>query len=162
MLSFTPPTKPGSAMLFSASCAAAGLILYALSSYIAHRFPILPLISLILILIGFWFLYRFGLMSYRYEIRDDVLCIHRRLFRTERTVYTLSLRMGYAMIPRDDKAARLRIGKARRTHNFLTAWPAEEAVVLYYRDADMLCAVILENNPAFLSAAAQYFSTPND
>lgn len=159
MLSFTPPTKPGSALLFSASCAASGLILYAMSSYIAHRFPLLPIISLILILIGIWFLYRFGLISYRYEIRDGVLCIHRRLFRAEKTVYTLSLRMGCAMIPRDDTAARKRIGKAYRTHNFLTVWPTEQAVVLYYRDADKLCAVILENNPAFLSAAGQYFST---
>lgn len=158
MLSFTPPAKPGSAMLFSASCAAAGLILYAMSSYIGHRFAVLPIVSLILILIGIWFLYRFGLLSYRYEIRDGVLCIHRRLFRVERTVYTLSLRMGCAMIPHDDTAARKRIGHACRTHNFLTVWPTERAVVLYYRDTDRLCAVILENNPAFIAAAAQYFS----
>lgn len=161
MLSFTPKTKPLSAFLFSTSCAAAGLILYALSSYIAHRFPLLPIVSLILIGLGIWFLYRFGLVSYRYELREGILCIHRRLFRTEQTVYTLSLKTGCAMIPTEDKTARKRIGKAYRTHNFLTVWPSEQAVVLYYRDAGRLCAVIVENNPAFLSAAARYFTNPD-
>ena len=157
MLSYIPPQKPASALLFSSSCVAAGLILFALSSYILHRYPLLPIVSLVLVLLGIWFMYRFALMSYRYEIRDGVLCIHRRLFRAERTVYTLSLRTGTAVIPMDDTAAKKRIGKPHRTHNFLTVWPSEHPVILYYRDAGRLCSVILEDNPAFFSAAAQYF-----
>ena len=158
MLSFTPQTKPRTAFLFSASCAASGMILYALSSYIAHAFTLLPILSLALIAIGIWFLYRFGLLSYRYEIRDHVLCVHRRLFRTERTVYTLSLHMAFAAVDADDTTTRKRIGKAYRVHNFLSVWPSEQAVVIYYRDAGRLCAVMLENNPAFTAAAAQHFS----
>ncbi len=157
MLTYTPPTRPHTALLFSASCAAAGLILYALSSYIAHRFPILPIVSMILVALGIWFLYRFGLVSYRYEIRDGVLCVHRRLFRMEKTVYTLSLRTGCAILPQNDTTDKKRIGKVFRTHNFLTVWPSEHSVALYYRDAGRLCAVLLENNPAFVAAAAQYF-----
>ena len=162
MLSYSPQTKPLSAMLFSSSCAAGGLLLYFLSAQIGHRYVLLPIVSMVLILLGVWFLYRFALISYRYEIRDGVLCIHRRIFGRERTVYTLALRFGCAVISADDTKKRKRIGKPIRCHNFLTEWPDEHAVFLYYRDADRLCAVILHDNPAFLSAAHRYFSYDQD
>lgn len=158
MLNYSPKQKPKSAMLFSVSCGAAALVLFALSSYIGHRFLLLPILSLTLLSLGIWFLYRFALVSYRYEIRDGVLCVICRMFKTERTVYTLSLRTGVAIIPLDDTAAKKQYGKPLRTHNFLLSWPADHAVILYYRDAGRLCSVILEDNPAFFSAASRFFS----
>ena len=158
MLSYTPPQKPYSAMLLSSSCVAAGMILYFLSSYIMHRWPLIPIAALILVLLGIWFLYRFALVSYRYEIHSGVLCIHRRLFRTEKTVYTLSLRTGCAILSSNDTKEKKRLGKVFRTHNFLTVWPSEQYAVLYFRDAGRLCAVMLEENTAFLSAASDCFS----
>lgn len=162
MLSYSPQTKPHQAMLFSSSCAAAGLILFFLSAYIGHKFLLLPIIAMILILLGVWFLYRFALISYRYEIREGVLYMHRRIFRCERTVYTLSLGMAFAVIGTEDTAARKRTGVPYRCHNFLTVWPTEHAVILYYRDAQKLCAVYLEDNPAFLTAASKYFGAFED
>jgi len=145
-------------MLFSVSCGAASLVLFALSSYIGHRFPFLLVLAVTVLALGVWFLYRFALVSYRYQIRDGVLCIIRCLFRTERTVYTLSLRTGIALVPSDDTEARKRYGKPVRTHNFLTSWPSDDAVLLYYRDAGKLCCVILCDNPAFFSTASQFFA----
>lgn len=158
MLNFTPKQNPQGALLFSVSCGAASLVLFALSSYIGHRFPFLLILAMIVLALGVWFLYRFALVSYRYQIRDDVLCVIQRLFRTERTVYTLSLRTGVAIVPADDTAARKKYGKPVRTHNFLTSWPSDRAVLLYYRDAGKLCCVILCDNPAFFSTASQSFS----
>lgn len=158
MLRYTPPQKPCSAMLFSVSLGAAALLLYALSSYIAHRFFLLPILSMTMLALGIWFLYRFALVSYRYEIRDGVLCVIRRLFGREQTVYTLSLRTGIAIIPADDKKVRQQYGKPVRSHNFLPSWPHENTVILYYRDAGRLCSVILSDNAAFFSAASRFFA----
>ncbi len=157
MLHYTPKQKPQSAMLFSVSCGAASLVLFALSSYIGHRFPFMLILSAALLILGIWFLYRFALVSYRYQIRSGVLCVIRRLFRTERTVYTLSLRTGIAIVQTDNTPVKKQYGKPVRTHNFLSSWPSDRAVILYYRDAGRLCAVILEDNPAFFSAASQFF-----
>ena len=161
MLNFSPKPKPQSAMLFSVSSGAAALVLFALSSYIGHRFPLLLIVSTALLILGIWFLYRFALCSYRYQICDGVLCVIRRLFRTERTVYTLSLRTGIAIVPTNGTAAKKQYGKPHRIHNFLSAWPQEHAVILYYRDGGTLCAVLLDDNPAFFSAAAQFFADPD-
>lgn len=158
MLTFLPPQKPRTALLFSASCTAAGLILYALSAYIAHRYPLLPITAGAAVLLGIWFAYRFAVISYRYEIRSGVLCVVRRMFGRDRTVYTLNLHMGFAVVPADDRVQRRKLGPPRRIHNFTATWPTEHAVVLYYRDASHICAVILEDNPAFFSAAAAFFS----
>lgn len=158
MLNFKPKQNAQSAMLFSVSLGAASLVLFTLSSYIGHRFPLMPVLSAALLILGIWFLYRFALVSYRYQIRDGVLCVIRCLFKKERTVYTLSLRTGIAIIPSDDTAAKKRYGKPVRTHNFLAAWPAEHAVILYYRDGGKLCSVILDDNPAFFSVASIFFA----
>lgn len=158
MLTFTPPQKPYTALLLSSSCLAAGLILYALSAWISHRYLLLPIVAAVLILLGIWFVYRFALLSYRYEIRSGVLCVVRRLFGRDRTVYTLDLHMGFAAVPYDDRIGRRRIGSPRRTHNFVNTWPTEHAVVLFYHDAAYVCVVILEDNPAFFSAAARHFT----
>ena len=157
MLQFSPQTKPISAMLFSVSCSAAALVLYALSSYIAHRFAILPILSLILLVLGVWFLYRFALISYRYEIRDGVLCIIRRLFGVEKTVYTLSLRTGIAIVSVGNPEKKPDT-KPVRTHNFLASCTSDHPVTLYYCDGGKLCSVILEDNPAFFCAAETYFA----
>ncbi len=158
MLNFTPKQNLRSALMFSVSCCAVSLVLFALSSYIGHSFRLLPILSIAVLALGIWFLYRFALVSYRYQIRDGVLCVIRCLFRTERTVYTLSLRTGVAIVPSDDTEARKRYGKPVRTHNFLTSWSPDDAVILYYRDAGKLCCVILCDNPAFFSAASQFFA----
>ena len=149
-------------MLFSVSCGAAALLLYALSSYIAHRFFLLPILSMTILALGIWFLYRFALVSYRYQICDGVLCVIRCLFKTERTVYTLSLRTGIAIIQTDDSTAKKQYGKPCRTHNFLSSWPQEHAVILYYRDGGRLCSVILDDNPAFFSAASKFFTNSDE
>lgn len=162
MLNFQPKQKPQSAMLFSVSLGAASLVLFALSSYIGHHFPLMLISSAALLMLGIWFLYRFALVSYRYRICDGVLCVIRRLFQKERTVYTLSLRTGIAIIPCDDTAAKKQYGKPVRTHNFLAAWPADHAVILYYRDGGKLCSVILDDNPAFFSAASKHFQNTNE
>ena len=157
MLHFSPKQNLMTAMLFSVSSGAASLVLLALSSYIGHRFPLLLIASAALLAFGVWFLYRFALCSYHYQIRDGVLCVTRCLFKTERTLYTLSLRTGIAIIPSDDAAAKKQYGKPCRTHNFLSSWPQEHAVILYYRDGGKVCSVLLDDNPAFFSAAAAYF-----
>ena len=149
-------------MLFSVSCGAAALLLYALSSYIAHRFFLLPILSMTILALGIWFLYRFALVSYRYQICDGVLCVIRCLFKTERTVYTLSLRTGIAIIQADDTPAKKQYGKPCRTHNFLSSWPQEHAVILYYRDGGRLCSVILDDNPAFFSTASKFFTNSDE
>ena len=149
-------------MLFSVSCGAVALLLYALSSYIAHRFFLLPILSMTILALGIWFLYRFALVSYRYQICDGVLCVIRCLFKTERTVYTLSLRTGIAIIQADDTPAKKQYGKPCRTHNFLSSWPQEHAVILYYRDGGRLCSVILDDNPAFFSAASKFFTNSDE
>ena len=158
MLHYTPKQHPQSAMLFSVSCGAAALLLYALSSYIAHRFFLLPILSMTILALGIWFLYRFALVSYRYQICDGVLCVIRCLFKTERTVYTLSLRTGIAIVAAKDSTAKKQFGNPCRTHNFLSSWPQEHAVILYYRDGGRLCSVILDDNPAFFSAASKFFT----
>ena len=158
MLIFTPPQKPYTALLFSASCVAVGLILFALSAYIAHRYLLLPIAAATLILLGIWFLYRFAILSYRYEIRSGVLCVIRRIFGHDRTVFTLDLHMGFTVVPYEDRAARSKLSSPRRIHNFVVTWPTEHAVLLYYHDAAYVCAVILEDNPAFFTAASKYFS----
>ena len=158
MLHYTPKQNPQSAMLFSVSCGAAALLLYALSSYIAHRFFLLPILSMTILALGIWFLYRFALVSYRYQICDGVLCVIRCLFKTERTVYTLSLRTGIAIVAAKDSTAKKQFGNPCRTHNFLSSWPQEHAVILYYRDGGRLCSVILDDNPAFFSTASKFFT----
>ena len=158
MLHYTPKQHLQSAMLFSVSCGAAALLLYALSSYIAHRFFLLPILSMTILALGIWFLYRFALVSYRYQICDGVLCVIRCLFKTERTVYTLSLRTGIAIVAAKDSTAKKQFGNPCRTHNFLSSWPQEHAVILYYRDGGRLCSVILDDNPAFFSAASKFFT----
>ena len=162
MLHYTPKQHPQSAMLFSVSCGAAALLLYALSSYIAHRFFLLPILSMTILALGIWFLYRFALVSYRYQICDGVLCVIRCLFKTERTVYTLSLRTGIAIVAAKDSTAKKQFGKPCRTHNFLSSWPQEHAVILYYRDGGRLCSVILDDNPAFFSAASKFFTNSDE
>lgn len=162
MLHYTPKQNPQSAMLFSVSCGAAALLLYALSSYIAHRFFLLPILSMTILALGIWFLYRFALVSYRYQICDGVLCVIRCLFKTERTVYTLSLRTGIAIVAAKDSAAKKQFGNSCRTHNFLSSWPNEHAVILYYRDGGRLCSVILDDNPAFFSAASKFFTNSDE
>ena len=162
MLHYTPKQNPQSAMLFSVSCGAAALLLYALSSYIAHRFFLLPILSMTILALGIWFLYRFALVSYRYQICDGVLCVIRCLFKTERTVYTLSLRTGIAIAAAKDSAAKKQFGNPCRTHNFLSSWPQEHAVILYYRDGGRLCSVILDDNPAFFSAASKFFTNSDE
>lgn len=162
MLHYTPKQNPQSAMLFSVSCGAAALLLYALSSYIAHRFFLLPILSMTILALGIWFLYRFALVSYRYQICDGVLCVIRCLFKTERTVYTLSLRTGIAIVAAKDSAAKKQYGKPCRTHNFLSSWSNEHAVILYYRDGGRLCSVILDDNPAFFSAASKFFTNSDE
>lgn len=162
MLHYTPKQHPQSAMLFSVSCGAAALLLYALSSYIAHRFFLLPILSMTILALGIWFLYRFALVSYRYQICDGVLCVIRCLFKTERTVYTLSLRTGIAIIQADDTPAKKQYGKPCRSHNFLSSWPNEHAVILYYRDSGRLCSVILDDNPAFFSTASKFFTNSDE
>ena len=162
MLHYTPKQHPQSAMLFSVSCGAAALLLYALSSYIAHRFFLLPILSMTILALGIWFLYRFALVSYRYQICDGVLCVIRCLFKTERTVYTLSLRTGIAIVAAKDSTAKKQFGNPCRTHNFLSSWPQEHAVILYYRDGGRLCSVILDDNPAFFSAASKFFTNSDE
>ena len=162
MLHYTPKQNPQSAMLFSVSCGAAALLLYALSSYIAHRFFLLPILSMTILALGIWFLYRFALVSYRYQICDGVLCVIRCLFKTERTVYTLSLRTGIAIVAAKDSAAKKQFGNLCRTHNFLSSWPNEHAVILYYRDGGRLCSVILDDNPAFFSTASKFFTNSDE
>ena len=158
MLRYSPKQQPLSAMLFSVSCGAAALVLYALSSAVAHRFVLLPIVSMTVLALGVWFLYRFALLSYRYEIRGDVLCVVRRLFGRENTIYTLSLRTAVSVVPADKAKSEKGRERPIRTHNFLPSWPHAHAVILYYRDAGKLCSVILEDNPAFFAAAAQYFT----
>ena len=162
MLHYTPKQHPQSAMLFSVSCGAAALLLYALSSYIAHRFFLLPILSMTILALGIWFLYRFALVSYRYQICDGVLCVIRCLFKTERTVYTLSLRTGIAIVAAKDSAAKKQIGNPCRTHKFLSSSPQELAVILYYRDGGRRSSVILDDNPAFFSAASKFFTNSDE
>lgn len=156
MIAFTPPRKLRSAMLFSVSCGAAGLLLYAMSSYIGHRFILLPIASAALVILGLWFLHRFALVSYRYEIRRGVLCVIRCLHRQQRTVYTLDLKTAFSVVSEQDHTNRPK-ERPRRVHNFVCTWPTEHAVRLYYRDAGVVCAVILEDNPAFFSSVRACF-----
>ena len=161
MLTFTPKKKPKSALLFSCSCALAALSVYALSASVGHPTPLLPLCAAMLTAVGVWFALRFALLSYRYELHGDVLCVVRCLFGREQTDWSLSLRLGYAMVSASDRTARRDCGKAVRVHHFLTVWPSEDAVVLYYRDGAHLCAAHFAPNDAFFASVTPHFPKPD-
>lgn len=160
MYRFAPSQIKSTAMLLSLSCAAAGLVIAVLSSRIGHRFLLLIIASAILILLGIWFLYRFALLSYRYELTRDVFRVVRCLFGRERTVFSVRLALCCAALPLSDKTARRRIGIPRRYCNFCCAWPTESPVVLYYRVGEGLYAAVLDGNDAFFSLAARDFRDP--
>ncbi|MBO5648832.1 MAG: hypothetical protein J6S76_02850 [Clostridia bacterium] len=152
LLRFSPKQRPAQAALFSCSSAAAGLLVFGMSALCGHPVPLLPIAAGALLVLGLWFALRFAITSYHYELHGDVLCVVMQIFGIRRTVWTLSLRLGSAIIPSSDRSACKAQGHPYRIHNFLPAWPDADADILYYRDAHRLCAVYLAHNDAFSAA----------
>ena len=79
---YIPQKSLGAAFLFSASAFASAAVLFFLSRVVSHRFPLIVIAAAMLLLLSFWYILRFGIFSYRYEIRGDLFLVFRCIGNT--------------------------------------------------------------------------------
>ena len=147
--SYTPPRSPGTALLFSSSALAAAAVLLFLSSTVSHRFLLILIAAAVLFLLSCWYLLRFGMISYRYEIRGDLFLIFRCIGKYSYPIFRLSLHLCCALQKNDEKRPLQCKERVRHFYNHTSSLTAADTLTVYYYDATVLCAVRIQTNDTF-------------